>query len=239
MVRFALRQSLSRTGPALALTLVVGFLAPSGHGLRALFAQAVAIFLPLLVLGRDQRRRVEGSRFAMRLTPGASRLALFELVPGLFVSAVWASVLTRSGSGFEPAAAIVLALFYFTVVAVSDAFDRRSADAGEASVRVMGALAVWLTLPVILGPIFGRGYGHWPATLAVGMNPAGAVLAAQGRTALQDPIFYTYTWSGMVDARPLPWGLTALAFAVALCFALVAVVFAARSISPDLEESSG
>ena len=90
-------------------------------------------------------------------------------------------------------------------------------------------LVVW-TAPLWLAPWFGRTeLAPWLVSGSVGVHPAAVALSAAGRPALQDPLFYTLTLSGVVEARPLSWVWGSTLFAVtAVCGATLAVRAARR-----------
>lgn len=202
MLAYALRAGRLRAVVALACAASSLPLLPAGPSVRAQVTAAImGLGAPLLVLGRDNRRRDEGFREALRVSRRGGRLVLAELLlPGL---AVCAAALMFSGGAALPA--LVLAAWGLGCLTLADALDRRALHPGAAWIAVTSLVLALLGSPWLLAPLMGHGYGHWPATLGIGLHPAASALAASGRAALQDPFFYTWTLSGTVDARPLPW----------------------------------
>ncbi len=210
MLRLVFRRARLRLAVGLAAALTLPLLLPEAEDARLRALAAVALLAPWLVLGRDVRRVREGWR-AAGLARRGGRLVWLELVPALLIVAVGA--LVGAGGRWQPA----LALFAWggALVALADAFDRRWSRAGPAWVGVLSVALVLWTAPLWLAPFFGRTeIAPWIASGSVGIHPAAVALTAAGRPALQDPVFYSLTLSGVVEARPLSWlwGATFFAF---------------------------
>jgi len=201
MLRLVLRRARWRLAVGLLVAASLLFWLPEAEGDRLRALAAWALLAPWMVLGRDARRVREGWRSAGVARRGAW-LVWLELLPALALVALVA--LVGAGGRLQPA----LALFAWgaSLVAVADAADRRWGRAGPAWLGVCAAATALWTAPLWLAPWFGRtDLAPWLASGSVGLHPAGVALAAAGRPALQDPVFYTLTLSGVVEARPLSW----------------------------------
>lgn len=218
MLRLVLRRARTRFALGLAFAMAMPIWLPATPSSRIWALVAVSLLAPWLVLGRDAASSREGWRLALCDVPRAGRLVLLELVPPLIVVAVAAIV----GTGGLGAPALGLFAWGAALVCVADAFDRRLGRPGPAWVAVYGAALLVSTAPLWSAFAFGYAPGT-VATWAVGLHPAAMVLAAAGQSTLQDPVFYTYTLSGVVEVRPLGWGWGAAAFG------LVALLGAARA----------
>ena len=165
-------------------------------------AVLLGLLAPWLVLGRDAERVRRGVREGQRLAPKGGRWVLVELAPPLTLVAVGALL----GAGGEIVPALCLFCWGAWLVTLADAFDRRLARAGAAWLAVLLPALAILTMPLWLAGLFGHAdWAPWPATLSVGLHPAGMALAGAGKAALQDPVFYRWTLSGVVEAHPLSW----------------------------------
>ncbi len=217
MLHLAIRRARTRFALGLAFVLAMPLWLPERPSSRIWALVAVALLAPWLVLGRDARSSVEGWRLALCDVPRAGRLVLLELLPPLAVVAVGAVV----GTGGLGAPALALFAWGAALVCGADALDRRLGRPGPAWVALFSVALAVLTAPLWLAFAF----GHGPlATWVVGLHPAAATLAAAGQSTLQDAIFYTFTLSGVVEVRPLPWGWGAAASG------LVAVVAGIRAM---------
>ena len=224
MLRLVFRRARARLALGLVAALTLPLLLPEAEDARLRALAAATLLAPWLVLGRDAERAREGWRTSALARRGG-RLVLLELVPALLVVA--ACALAGTGGRWQPA----LALFAWggALVALADALDRRWTRAGPAWVGVLtGALAVW-TAPLWLAPWFGQtGLAPWIASGSVGLHPAAVALVAAGRPALQDPLFYSLTLSGVVEARPLSWSWGTTLFALTAFVGATLAVRAAR-----------
>lgn len=227
MLRLALRRARSRFAIGLSFALAMPLWLPSVPSDRIWALVMAGLLAPWLVLGRDARSSAEGWRTALCETPRASRLVLLELVPPLVVVAVAAII----GTGGVGAPALAVFAWGASLVCAADALDRGLGRPGPAWLAVAaGGLAV-LTAPVWLAFAFGTTeLAPWPATLTIGLHPAAATLAAAGQSTLQDPVFYTYTLSGVVEVRPLAWGWGVAVFGLAASVATVRAVRAVRRV---------
>lgn len=184
----------------------------AGAGSAIWSAVLLGLLAPWLVLGRDARRLRTGVREGLRLSPKGGQWVLFELAPPLSLVALGALL----GARGEGVPALCLFCWGAWLVTLADAFDRRSARAGAAWLAVLLPAIAVLTMPLWLAGLFGQSeWAPWPATLSVGLHPAGMALAGAGKAALQDPVFYRWTLSGVVEAHPLSW-LYGAAFYLAL-----------------------
>ena len=197
----------------------------AGAGSALWSAVLLGLLAPWLVLGRDTQRLSSGIREGLRLAPNGGRWVVAELAPPLSLVAIGALL----GAGGQPIPALCLFCWGAWLVAMADAFDRRSARAGAAWLAVLIPALALLTMPLWLAGLFGdAALAPWPATLSVGLHPAGMALAGAGKAALQDPVFYRWTLSGVVEAYPLSW-LYGAAFYMALAaLAVGAAIRAAR-----------
>jgi len=223
MLRLALRRARTRFTLGLAFALAMPIWLPSGPSSRIWALVGAALLAPWLVLGRDAHSSREGWRMALCDVPRAGRLVALELVPPLLVVAVAAIV----GTGGVGAPALSLFAWGAALVCGADALDRRMGRPGPAWVALYAAALVVLAAPVWLAFAFGLAPG-WLATWIVGLHPAASVLAAAGQSTLQDPVFYTYTLSGVVEVRPLSWGWGAAAFGLVALLAGIRAIRAVR-----------
>ena len=197
----------------------------AGAGSPLWSAVLLALLAPWLVLGRDADRVRRGVREGLRLAPRGGRWVLSELAPPLTLVALGALL----GAGGDPIPAVCLFCWGAWLVTLADAFDRRTARAGAAWLAVLLPAAALLTMPLWLAGLFGQpAWAPWPATLSVGLHPTGMALAGAGKAALQDPIFYRWTLSGVVEAYPLSWLYGAAFYAILAAGAVVAATRAAR-----------
>jgi len=227
MLRFVLRRA---QYPFLVGAVgVIGLLLllPAALELRVWWTAAVLLLSPWLVLGRDAVRQAEGWRDTVSRAPRAGWLVLAELVPALLLVGVVAGV----GARFTAAPTLTLFAWGAALVTLSDALDRRTGRAGIAWVVVAGGGVLIGTAPLWLAPWFGEApWSPWLASGAVALHPVGATLAAAGLPTLQDPIFYSISLSGVVEARPMSWVWGAGFFGALACLGAVAAVNAARRI---------
>lgn len=224
MLGWALREARWRLIVGLVLAITTPLWLPADPSLRLWAVCAFVVLAPWLVLGRDARRIATGLREPLRGAQRLGRLVAIELVPASGVLAVGALV----GSGGQPAAALAIFAWGFFLVALADALDRRSARAGAAWIVVLAVVGVIATAPLWLAGWFNTTYGHWPATLSVGLHPAGAALVGAGRVTLQDPVFYTWTLSGVVEVRALGWWPGTLLYLALGALAYLASLYNAR-----------
>lgn len=226
MWAWILRRARYRLAVGLAVVASLPWWLPENTSARIHVLGLLSLAAPWLVLGRDVRRRAEGLRAALRAAPAAGRLVLAELTPALLVVATGLVIaLPRA-----PLAAASLFSWTAMLVCAADALDRRAASAGAAWATLWIASIVlytapwwavtWLSVPAL---------APWPSTLAVGLHPSGAALAAAGLPTLQDGHFYALTLSGVVETRPLPWFYGTGAFAAAAVAGAALAVRAARS----------
>lgn len=204
VLAYALRIGSRRFLVAVALGALLTAALPASFSLRVhAITLGLGLLAPWLVLGRDAGRRADGFREAVRVSRRGGRLVLLELLlPTVAVASV-----ALLWSGGRPLPALAASAWGMAVLATADGFDRRAQHPGAAWVAVAALVLTFYTAPWWLAPFMGHGLGHWAATLGFGLNPAAVALTAAGRTALQDPFFYTWTLSGTVDARPLSWSV--------------------------------
>ena len=230
MIRFALRRARLRFAAGLLVALGAFWCLPEQLDQRVWWTCAVLLGAPWLVLGRDAAREAEGWRVALVDAPRAGWLVMAELVPALALVALIAC----AGARFEWAPAVALFTWGAALVTVADALDRRLGRAGVAWVVVLTMGLLVCTAPLWLAPWFGEApWTPWLASGAVALHPAGSALAAAGLPTLQDPLFYSLTLSGVVEARPMSWAWGAGFFgALALLGAAAAVLFGRRLSTP-------
>jgi hypothetical protein len=159
-----------------------------------------------------------------------------EWCPALCLVALGSAVLT----GGRVAPTICVFSWSSALVLWADAFDRRTAQAGAAWLAVLLPALALLTAPLWLSGWFGQtDWAPWPATLSVGLHPAGMALAAAGKAALQDPIFYRWTLSGVVEAYPLSWLYGVALYGCLAVLAALAALRAARRPSRSFARGAG
>lgn len=197
---------------------------PDGLADRLRLLALLTLLSPWLVLGREARRRQRGLRRAMAMTPRLWRLVLLELL--LPLTPVW--VLAWLNAPWE--AALSLTAFSAALMSFADALDRRSGQAGEAWVKIFFASGLIFTAPLWLAPFYGLpGLSPWVATYGVGLHPLASALAASGRVTLQDPYFYEWTLSGVLEVRPLGWTWGAGVYALAAAAGTLVAIRGARA----------
>jgi len=203
LLRTALARGRVRAAVGLVCAMVFAVAAPSGVRERAWAAATAMMAAPWLVLGRTDRLRAEGWADALRSARTPWRWVAAEL------AAPWAVVMlgALAGGAGELGATAALAGWGTFCVTLADALDRRTVHAGSAAALTHAVLLALFTAPWWLAPLLGRGLGHGLATWTFGTHPAAVALAATERSPLQDALFYRWTLSGTVDARPMPWAL--------------------------------
>ena len=224
MLRFVLRRARYRflAGFVAAMGLLVSL--PDPMEQRVWWTAALLLLAPWLVLGRDGQRQAQGWRDTASRAPRIVWLALAELVPALVVVALVAGI----GARFALAPTLTLFAWGAALVTLGDALDRRTGRASVAWVVVSGGALAVSTAPLWLAPWFGESlWSPWLASGAVALHPVGAALAAAGLPTLQDPIFYSLSLSGVVEARPMSWAWGATFFGVIACAGLGGTAYAA------------
>lgn len=227
MLRFVLRRAQSRFLFGTLGALGLWALLPTALDQRVWWTAVVLMLAPWLVLGRDAAREAEGWRDTLSRSPRVGRLVLAELVPALLVVGVVAGV----GARFAPAPTFTLFAWGAALVTLSDALDRRTGRAGIAWATVAGGGLLLATAPLWLAPWFGEAlWSPWLASGAVALHPVGATLAAAGLPTLQDPIFYSLSLSGVVEARPMSWVWGAGFFGLIACSGTIVAVNASKRV---------
>lgn len=228
MLRLALRRARIRfvIGACIALTLPLWL--PAAPSDRLWTLTGLALLAPWLVLGRDAAARRGGWRMAMAEAPRAGQLLVLELLPAALVVLLGAFI----GTGGAMAPTLALTGWGLLLVCAADALDRRLGAAGPAWVAVLAlGLAIYVA-PLWLAFAFGAvDWAPWLATLSIGLHPTATALAAAGQSTLQDPIFYTFTLSGVVEVRPLAWGWGAAAFVMGALACIALAIRATRRVS--------
>lgn len=236
MLPLALRRARLRFALGLTVALTLPLWLPDAPSARIWTLTALALLAPWLVLGRDARSNAEGWRAALCNAPRAGRLVLLELVPPLTIAAL-AAALGTAGLDSPGSATPALVLFTWTaaLICIADALDRRLGRPGPAWVLTLTTALAITTAPLWLAPTYAAPLTPWLtplapsiATLAIGLHPAAATLAAAGHATLQDPIFYTYTLSGVVEVRPLGWPPAAALFTATAILGAIRAIHAVR-----------
>lgn len=235
MLPLALRRARLRFALGLTVALTLPLWLPDAPSARIWTLTALALLAPWLVLGRDARSNAEGWRAALCNAPRAGRLVLLELVPPLTIAAL-AALLGTTGLDSPGPATPALVLFTWTaaLICIADALDRRLGRPGPAWVLTLTTALALTTAPLWLAPTYAApglappSAAPWIATLAIGLHPAAATLAAAGHATLQDPIFYTYTLSGVVEVRPLGWPPAAALFTATAILGAIRAIHAVR-----------
>lgn len=200
------------------------------------YAVGLSLCAPWLVLGRDAARIARGEREGLRLAPRGARFVAAEWAPALLLIAGGALAF----AGGQPAPALCLFTWTSALVLWADALDRRTSQAGAAWLGVLLPALLILSAPLWMAGWFGQSdWAPWPATLSVGLHPVGMSLAAAGKAALQDPVFYRWTLSGVVEAHPLNWLFGAALYGTLSCLAALAALGAARRPSRSLAHGAG
>ncbi len=222
MLRLVLRANRWRLLVGGLAVIAAAIALPSDTAPRLWLAAALLALSPWLVLGREAGRRRAGWARAAAMSARGGQLAALELLPPALVVGAGAAV----GGAGDPKVSLTLAAWGWAALALTDGLDRRRGEGGAAWLGWLSlSLAVW-TAPLWLAPWFGR--TEWAPSLAsgaVGYHPAGAALAAAGLPTLQDPVFYEWTLSGVVEALPTPWLHGALFW---LTLALLGTTFTVR-----------
>lgn len=202
MLGWVLRCARLRLAVGAAAVVAVGLLLPIDAAARLWWGVALAGGVPWMVLGRERARRDAGLTAAQAVAPRGGRLALLELLPGLAVGFAGAVVVARA----VPEATMGLGLWAAALLCIADAADRHLGHAGAAWLVTLACALLVLAAPLALGPWMGRtDAAPWLATGAIAAHPAAVALTGAGLPALQDPFFYRFTLSGVVEVRPLPW----------------------------------
>ena len=202
MFNILLWQSMRRILAGIVLVFVVGFLLPSTMTERLWIGSLFGLACPLLVLGR--RRSLNREVYAVILSslPHPRRWQIWGLSPAFFIIALW-SVMIAQGS-----LKLSFTLFCWGVCCVSlaDLFDKRKARLGDAWSSSILSITILVTAPFWGALWFGRTvFSPWIATLCLGAHPTISGLKSLGMVALQDPLLYRITQSGLVEIQPLPW----------------------------------
>lgn len=202
MLGWVLRCARLRLAVAAAAVVAEGLLLPVEAAPRLWWGAALALAVPWMVLGRERARRDAGLTAAQAVAPRGGRLVLAELLPGLGVALAGAVVAARA----IPEATLGLWCWAAALICIADAADRRLGHAGAAWLVILVPALLLLAAPLALGPWMGRtDAAPWLATGAVAAHPAAVALSGAGLPVLQDPLFYRFTLSGVVEVRPMPW----------------------------------
>ncbi|MCA9540194.1 MAG: hypothetical protein KC620_14955 [Myxococcales bacterium] len=227
MFRLAFRRARLRFALGAAFALALPLWLPAAPSARAWTLSALCLLAPWLVLGRDARSQAEGWRQALCDVPRGGRLVLLELLPPFGVLLLGALM----GTGFAWRPAVALVAWGACLVTAADAFDRGFGRAGPAWVAVLIAALALMLAPLWLAPWFGEArLAPWLATGAIALHPAGVVLSAADLPALQDPMFYAFSLSGVVEVRPVPWTWGTAVFSLAAAAGAARAVRAVRRL---------
>lgn len=180
--------------------------------------------MPILCVGRMQRRAEDGWWHDARSLRGETRLYGLDLV-FLIVPAIVFGVL--AGAGRLPTT-LAMTAWVFALLTTADLLDRLVSDVRFIWLSLWAIVVPGLTAPLWLAPLFGQtAVAPAIATWSIGLHPAATVLGASGLPTLQDPLFYHLTLSGVVEVRPLWWGWGTLFF-LGITMVTLAVCFLVR-----------
>ena len=229
MVELALWEARFRVMAGLTVVASLPLWLPDVPSQRIWALTGICLLAPWLVIGRDATRRRSGFREALRIAPRAGLFVAFDVLPALMVVAAGACVGVWTGPTGSIETAVALTAWGMLITIGADALDRSGARPASTWVVFWVAMvAVWAA-PLWSGPWFGRtGATPWIVTVVVGLHPAAVALAASGLATLQDPLFYTFSLAGVVEAHPMSWAYGASAMAVVGIGALGWDVRAAR-----------
>jgi hypothetical protein len=228
MIALVVRSSRWRVAAGLIAVLALAVALPDAAVHRLWIAAGIgALLAPWLVLGRERLRRRQGWRNAAATALARRRLVLAEFAGPAVV--VVAGALVAARGAWAPS--VALSAWALAVIAGADALDRRRDAPGAAWLGcVFGSTLLW-TAPWWLARWFGRtALAPHLASDSVGLHPAGTALAAANLPTLQDPYFYEWTLSGVVEALPTPWFRGAALFGIMAAVALSLAIRAAGRI---------
>lgn len=204
----------------LSLILMLFWL-PDGLTSRLWVGVGLGLACPLLVLGRRRTLNREVYATILSSLPRRRRWQLWGLTPSLFMITLWSLVIAQGSWRLG------MIFFFWGVccVSIADFFDKRLRRVSEAWISTtlcvlgLGGAPFWGAL------LFGRtAFSPWFATLCIEAHPVYSGLRSVGRLALQDPLLYEITQSGLVEVHPLPWWFGSLCFGVLsmICWELTA-----------------
>ena len=184
-----------------SLLLMLAFV-PTHTTTRLWLGVGLGLLCPLLVLGRRRSLNREAYALILQSLPRQRRWQLLGLTPAFFIVSLW-SIMIAQGSW---QLGVIYLSWGIACVSLADLFDKRQVRIAEAwgwSVLFILALG---TAPFWGALFFGRtAFSPWIATLCISAHPVYTGLKSIGKHALQDPLLYEITQSGLVEVHPLPW----------------------------------
>lgn len=200
------------------------FLLPTALAPRLRVLALLSLLSPWLVIGREAGRRARGLR---RPLAGAVRLPWLVLLELLMPLAL---IFVMAALNAPLRAALSLTAFNAALLSFADALDRAEGRGGEAWAKIALWSGLLFTAPLWLAPFYGlASLAPWVASCGVGLHPLASALAGAGRVTLQDPYFYQWTLSGVLEVRPLSWAWGAGLYALAAALGARLAVRAART----------
>lgn len=197
------------------------FVIPDELTARLWSGLSFGLLCPLLVLGRRRSLNREVYALILSALPRQRRWQIWGLTPAFFVVGLWSMLIAQGAWQIG----LIFLSWGVACVSLSDFFDKKRGKLAEAwgwaSLTIIGLASApfWGAL------LFGRtAFSPWIATFCMNAHPVYAGLKSVGRHALQDPLLYEITQSGLVEVSPLPWwfGSLVLFGLSALCWELTA-----------------
>ena len=209
---------------ALGLALVFVSLAPKDPLYRVWWSIGYSLLLPLAVIGRTQRRMDSGWLTEAFLQVGRRRLIALDWV----VVCAHAFIAALAVSMGHWVAFLTCFTWALLVMVIADLADRYLVSPGQAWVWTLLIVCMIVVAPVLMAPTYGNTpFAPNVVTYTVGIHPGAMYLTAHGLPALQNPIFYTVSLVGVIEAYPVRWQ-----FGVGTYFALAVVSIAWSFVMP-------
>lgn len=176
---------------------------------RHVWGGLLGLLAPLLVVGRRESLNRASYHLYQRTLPSPRLWELKGLFPALSMLCLWALVVSRGA----PKATLVYCSWYALCALTADCFDVRRERLGEAWAYSFVTLLILISAPLWGAIWFGdTALSPWPATLSLGLHPVFAAVSSSAESALQAPLLYQYTLSGLVEVRTTPWWCAPLCY---------------------------
>lgn len=200
--------------------LILTYKLPSDPIERQLWGAALGLLAPLLALGRRELLNRAAYHHYQRTLTHPRLWELKGLLPAFSILIFW-SLLVSQAQG--PLFVVYLS-WYSLCLLIGDFFDVKRERLGEAWAYTSVVLISLITAPLWGALWFGETpFTPWVATLSIGLHPTFAAVSSSAEVALQVPLLYQNTLSGLVEVRSLPWWIAPVCY-VAVSLTLLELI---------------